>query len=94
MEITIGVKRTVEAVTIKVYAKPCDSGGYTLLDAKGETIAEDDGYVPPFFPGENYGDYLILDIDMKTGRILNWAPAQIDVQNWVDEHSPSGDEED
>ncbi len=33
------------------------------------------GYVPDWFPNpnaENDGDYVILEIDMDTGRILNW----------------------
>ena len=31
-----------------------------------------DGYVPDFFPGNHYGDYVMLDIDVDTGRITNW----------------------
>lgn len=31
-----------------------------------------DGYVPDFFPGEHYGDYVELKIDIDTGKILNW----------------------
>lgn len=30
-----------------------------------------EGYVPKFMPGGG-GDYLELDIDTKTGQILNW----------------------
>jgi len=31
-----------------------------------------DGYVPDFFPDQHYGDYVMLDIDIDTGMILNW----------------------
>jgi hypothetical protein len=38
-----------------------------------ETIfGEYDGYVPDFMPGEHYGDYVRLEIDLDTGKILNW----------------------
>jgi hypothetical protein len=29
-------------------------------------------------PGEHFGDYLILDIELATGRILNWTPPSKD----------------
>jgi len=37
-----------------------------------EPIATHDGYVPDFMPEEHYGDYVELDIDIDTGRIINW----------------------
>lgn len=37
-------------------------------------VSEYEGYVPKFFPGEHYGDYVMLDIEAETGRILNWIP--------------------
>lgn len=37
--------------------------------------------VPDFFPGEHYGDYLILNIDLETGQIKNWKkPAATDIE--------------
>lgn len=35
-------------------------------------FGEYDGYVPDFFPGQHFGDYVVLNIDTKTGQILNW----------------------
>jgi len=36
-----------------------------------------DGYVPDFFPGEHYGDYVRLKIDIDTGTIVDWkTPTQ------------------
>ena len=40
----------------------------------GKVIGEYDGYVPNWFPGRHYGDYVTLDIDVKTGKITNWRP--------------------
>jgi hypothetical protein len=43
------------------------------MDADGECILDqEDGYVPSFMPGEHYGDYLILDIDIDSGLVTNW----------------------
>ena len=57
---------------ISVSAKVSDLGFYTLYSNDGVNLGEHDGYVPDFFPGEHYGDYLILDIDVESGRTLNW----------------------
>jgi len=29
--------------------------------------------VPGFMPGDHYGDYVMLEIDLATGRIVDWA---------------------
>ena len=40
-------------------------------------IGEYDGYVPQFMPGQHYGDYVTLQIDADTGKIINWkAPSE------------------
>jgi hypothetical protein len=57
---------------INVQAKVSDLGFYTLYSGDGKNLGEHDGYVPDFFPGDHYGDYLILDIDVESGRIVNW----------------------
>ena len=70
----------VEAKTIEIYAKVRDSGCYTVRDQDGAQIGMRDGYVPKLFPGEHYGDYLILNIDLETGQITNWktpTPEQV-----------------
>lgn len=68
------VTTEVDVKVVRVHAKPCDSGTYELVGASGEVVARREGYVPDFFPGDHYGDYLILDIDLETGQILNWKP--------------------
>jgi hypothetical protein len=41
-----------------------------------------DGYVPDFMPGEHYGDYVELDINIDTGVIMNWkTPTKTQLRN-------------
>lgn len=40
-----------------------------------ETVVD---YVPRFFPGEHYGDYIIWGVG-RDGRIRNWNPKERDV---------------
>ena len=42
------------------------------VHANGKTNWTYGGYVPGFFPGEHWGDYVNLVIDVNTGKILNW----------------------
>jgi len=73
MKIPRKIVEEIEAVSVEVHCKVCDSGIYTLKNHAGEEIAQiDEDYVPTFFPGEHYGDYLILDINLETGFIQNW----------------------
>lgn len=58
---------------IKMSAKCSDSFFACLENKDGEDIGEEySGYVPNFFPGQHYGDYVELEIDVETGQILNW----------------------
>ncbi len=60
------------ASSISICAKCSDMFSATLDDGRVY-----DGYVPAFFPGDHGGDYVQLDIDLATGKILNWkAPTQ------------------
>lgn len=78
-------KLEIEAKTLKIHCKVCDNFTASLVDKNGEDIhVQDDGYVPGFMPGQHYGDYLILDIDLETGRVLNWKhPDASDLEAWV-----------
>lgn len=63
------------ATIVSVHVKVRDRGNYTFKDETGNVVANlEEEYVPSFFPEDHYGDYLIFDIDLKTGRILNWVP--------------------
>ena len=64
--------------TISITAKCSDAFSARLDDGR-----EYDGYVPDFFPGEHYGDYVELTIELATGRITNWkVPTVKDLQNF------------
>jgi hypothetical protein len=56
-----------------INAKCSDMFWARLLDINGRQVGTDyDGYVPDWMPGENYGDFVELEIDIATGNILNW----------------------
>lgn len=58
--------------TIEISAKCSDLFSAQVINDKGEVLINYDGYVPNFFPDEHYGDYVMLNIDIATGKILNW----------------------
>ena len=42
-------------------------------DENGKPVEKEySGYVPDFMPGEHYGDYVELTIELDTGKFLNW----------------------
>lgn len=45
---------------------------YAQLEIDGKIVKDNDGYVPTMMPGDHYGDYIELEIDIDTGMILNW----------------------
>lgn len=57
---------------LRINAKCSDLFSAVLEDNDGNYAGEYDGYVPDFFPGQHFGDYVELTIDTDTGRILNW----------------------
>lgn len=60
--------------TIKINAKCSDMFAACLVEP-GKAARNYDGYVPSWFPSpgtEHYGDYVELEIDVDTGRIINW----------------------
>ncbi len=85
MEIEIKVNKTVKPKTLKIHCKVADRFQASLVDESGATIHEqDEGYVPRFMPGQHYDDYVILDIDIATGQIVNWKPpTAAQLAEWV-----------
>lgn len=74
----------VDVTELHLHIKVCDSFVGDLRDAQGETVAGYEGYVPDFFPGDHYGDYLILNIDLETGQIKNWKkPQAADIEKMI-----------
>ena len=80
--LTTTVEKKVAVKTVSVHAKVRDSASYEFKSEDGETVKDlDDSYVPDFFPTQHYGDYLVLDIDLSTGQILNWkAPTASELE--------------
>jgi hypothetical protein len=82
----IGVTKPVEveAKELRLYCKVCDRFTAGLYDQDGQEIHAHDGYVPSLMPGEHYGDYIILNIDIDTGEITNWKqPSVEDVESFI-----------
>ena len=75
---------------LRMWAKVCDSGSYTLLDSEKKPIWQIRGYVPnklipPFENG--YGDYIEMAIEAD-GTVVDW-PAKPDFSDFVsDGRSP------
>ena len=57
--------------TIQISAKCSDLFSAILIE-DGKERGSYDGYVPKFMPGQHFGDYVELNIDIETGQILNW----------------------
>jgi hypothetical protein len=71
--------------TISICAKCSDMFGAVVYDENHKEILDYDGYVPSFFPGQHFRDYVMLDIDLETGKILNWeAPTVAQLQEMKD----------
>lgn len=85
MEIEVCRKEKQVAKTLKLHCKVADMFTASLVDNQGQTICDqDDGYVPSFMPGEHYGDYVILDIDIDSGLITNWkTPKPYQIEEWA-----------
>ena len=62
---------------LQISAK-CSDMFCAALVVDGKQVGEDyDGYVPDFMPGDHFGDYVQLNIDLDTGRIEKWrVPSQ------------------
>ena len=72
-------------MVLSVVAKCSDMFSATLTDINGKVLKEHDGYVPGFMPGEHYGDYVEIDIDMVSGEILNWKkPSQKAIKEFIE----------
>ncbi len=61
---------------LRISVKCSDNCWTEYTDSKGN-VTESDGYVPQGIgidDDDSFGDYVVMDIDMKTGQILNWKP--------------------
>lgn len=84
MKLNIKKEVQVEAKILKLYLKVVDGFTASLEDRDGVVLKAYEGYVPGFMPGEHYGDYVILDIDIDTGLITNWVrPIEEDIEAFI-----------
>ena len=84
MQVTVSEPKEVEVSKIKLCIKVCDGFNCDILNSSDEKVGEYEGYVPMFFPGQHWGDYLMLDIDLESGKILNWSkPTEEDISNML-----------
>lgn len=88
MEINMTEKVKVNAKTLKVNLKVRDEFYCSLVSESGKKLKDYEGYVPGFMPGEHYGDYVNLEIDIDTGQILNWKkPTAEEIESFINEDS-------
>ena len=74
MKINMQKTVQVEPKMLSICTKVSDRFTCQINDQDGKIIADqDDGYVPDFMPGEHYGDYIILEIELDTGIVKNWV---------------------
>lgn len=75
---------SVDAKKLSIHMKVRDEFEAQLLDQDGQVLKDYEGYVPGFMPGEHFGDYLILDIDIDTGMVTNWkVPTQSQIAAFI-----------
>jgi hypothetical protein len=72
------VSNVAKATTLRISAKCNDLFAASLLDKVGHCFGELDGYVPRGL-GIGGGDYVNLNIDLATGKILDWVPPTTDI---------------
>ncbi len=93
MELSIKKTVPVQAKELRIYCKVVDNFTASLHDQDGaEICCQQDGYVPSFMPGQHYGDYVILNIDIDTGQVTNWARSADEISAWIDKCNGTGDE--
>ena len=66
--------------------KCSDMSYMTIYDDEGNEIFEHDGYVPSI-KGLGSGDYVDIDIDNATGKIIGWVPLSADKIEELKENS-------
>lgn len=72
MIIEVPIALEAELKEMRLCIKVSDGFTCSLHNPDGGEFASHEGYVPDFFPGDHYGDYLMLNIDVETGQITNW----------------------
>ena len=67
------IKPAIKPKSVSINAKCSDLCFAQLIGTDGKIMGQEhDGYVPEWMPGEHFGDYVEIEIDLETGKILNW----------------------
>jgi len=79
--------KTRQTTPRKMYidAKVMSGVRATFMDENDKVLKYYDGPVPKFMPEEHWGDYIRLEIDLKTGRILNWDATKKNVGTFMND---------
>lgn len=85
MEISQTKTVPVVAKELRIHLNVSDMFSAGIYDESGKELGgQDDGYVPDFMPGDHYGDYVILNIDLDTGLVTNWkAPSREQIEKFI-----------
>ena len=70
-------EKASRVTVMKIHAHSVDRNHFRFVDAHGKTVFDKEGYVPLGL-GIGGGDDVELDIDIKTGQILNWKEITTD----------------
>lgn len=91
MEISQTKSVHVQAKTLRLHLKVSDMFTATIHDENGAELGgQDDGYVPSFMPGQHYGDYVYLHIDLDTGQVVNWkVPTAEQIESFIKPEPPN-----
>lgn len=66
---------TMKAKTLKLRCNVFEEFNAELVDEEGRLVSEvEDEHIPPWFPSDEYDMAITLEIDIATGRIVNWTP--------------------
>ena len=72
-----------KGLVLSIVAK-CSDRCIASLTENGVELKNHDGYVPSIMPGEHYGDYIEIDIEVATGKILNWkVPSKTAIAKFI-----------
>lgn len=84
MEIDMQETVKVNAKILKIFLKVSDQFSASIISESGKKLKDYEGYVPDFMPGQHYGDYVDLQIDIDTGMVLNWKkPTAEQIQKFI-----------
>ena len=73
MKITTLVEKETDVKTLSIHLTVRDGFNGKLLTSDWEVVCRwEDTYVPDIIPG-SYWDTVELNIDVETGRIINWG---------------------